>query len=389
MTAAIESTVSNTPETLRAQRRRVPALDVLRGIAIIGTFASNVWLFRAFFGQKILPEWTVPILHRIPDGKFLGLLTIMFGIGLEIQRQAAGRRGVRWPGTYLVRAALLFVDGMLNYIFIVQFDVLRPYAILGFAIAFVLLLPEVWQWAFTGAALALHTTLLLVQISIPDLFRGWEGLMFPIATPNVDGPPTYWDTVAAAAPSVLSDLTLGGDVGTILVMGLSSFMLGALLYRHGIFEARGARIRKWVIVTGLGAGVPAETALIMAGSNGRYHVATVIAFGILALVAQFYQRRDIGFVGRRLATVGRMALSCYVLQNILGRITQKVIGNSPLSGKIDETLGTVLEFAVISVVMILFASVWMRFFRRGPLEWAWDWCFRSITSLRPRSKRVG
>ena len=45
-------------------------------------------------------------LNLVTDGKFIGLLTIMFGIGLEIQRQSAIRRGEKWPGRYPWRAGL-------------------------------------------------------------------------------------------------------------------------------------------------------------------------------------------------------------------------------------------------------------------------------------------
>ncbi|MCB8043599.1 hypothetical protein JM654_03665 [Microbacterium oxydans] len=78
--------------------RRIASLDVIRGVAIIGTLASNIWLFRAFFGERVIDIWWDDLLSAASNGKFLGLLTIMFGIGLEIQRQAALRRESRWPG---------------------------------------------------------------------------------------------------------------------------------------------------------------------------------------------------------------------------------------------------------------------------------------------------
>jgi uncharacterized protein len=55
------------------------------------------------------------------NGKFLALL---FGIGLELQYQSARRRGTPWPGWYLWRAALLFVEGLLHYLLVFEFDVL-------------------------------------------------------------------------------------------------------------------------------------------------------------------------------------------------------------------------------------------------------------------------
>lgn len=83
-----------------ATGRRLPALDVLRGIAILGTLASNIWIFTSVIGLSAGARPTesgtsllADVSSWLPNGKFLGLLTIMFGIGLEIQRQAAVRAG--------------------------------------------------------------------------------------------------------------------------------------------------------------------------------------------------------------------------------------------------------------------------------------------------------
>jgi uncharacterized protein len=73
-------------------------------------------------------------LHRtrqLANGKFLGMLTLMFGVGLELQRRSARRRGRPWPGRYPWRASLLFLDGLLHYLLVVEFDILMGYAVTG------------------------------------------------------------------------------------------------------------------------------------------------------------------------------------------------------------------------------------------------------------------
>jgi uncharacterized protein len=377
----------------RASGRRIPALDVIRGVAIIGTLASNIWLFIAFTGDRVVDIWWQGFLGWIPDGKFLGLLTIMFGIGLEIQRQAARRHGRRWPGTYPIRAGLLFLDGALNYILVVQFDVLRAYAIVGFVVAFVLLLPEKRQWVFIGVALATHLGLLTTEMVAPGLTTSLPGIVLPGEFPVFEGGPTYGQTVQSNLLTVFSDITVGGDLGSIVTLGLAVFTLGAMVYRHGVLEARGARLRMWLMVIGLGAGIPLNVLTFVTGDMfgfGRYAVAPLVAFGILALLASFYQRHRIGFIGRRLSTVGRMALTGYVLQNILGRVGQSVIGSSPLSAQVDPVVGTLAMFAVITVLLVVFAEAWMRLFQRGPLEYVWDLVFGLLTRrMRSTTPRPG
>ncbi|ONI65237.1 hypothetical protein ALI44B_00660 [Leifsonia sp. ALI-44-B] len=369
------------PRNSGRQQRRIPSLDVIRGVAIIGTLASNIWLFVSFTGDRVIDIWWQGLLDWIPNGKFLGLLTIMFGIGLEIQRQSAKRRGRRWPGTYPIRAGLLFLDGALNYILVVQFDVLRAYAIVGFIVAFILLLPEKRQWIFIGLALTTHLTILTVDVFAPGSTQ-LPGIVLPGEFPVYEGRPNYWQTVHENFLTVFAAITPGGDVGTIITLGLAVFTLGAMLYRNGLFEARGARLRKWLMVIGFGVGLPWDIFTFVTGDTsgfGRYVAAPIVAFGVLGLMASFYQRHRIGFVGRRLSAIGQMALTCYVLQNILGRVAQSLIGNSPLSGMVDPVIGTVAMFTVITLLLVLFAELWMRKFRKGPLEYVWDISFRLIT----------
>src|SRR5690606_7085582 len=108
---------------------RIPSLDVLRGIAILGTLATNIWIFthpegligyvETTWGAKGALGWIEKFLQQLSQGKFLGLLTVMFGIGLAIQRESALRAGRPWPGPYFWRAALLFLDGLLHYLLVV------------------------------------------------------------------------------------------------------------------------------------------------------------------------------------------------------------------------------------------------------------------------------
>lgn len=139
------------------------------------------------------------------------------------------------------------------------------------------------------------------------------------------------------------------------------------------------------MIIGLGIGLPLELTFFLAQDQfglDRFLSAPFVAFGILALMAAFYQRHPIGFVGRQLSLVGRMALSCYVLQNILGRVAQQLIGHSPLSTTLDPLVGTLVMFVGIAGIVVLFANLWSRRFRKGPLEYIWDVSFRFLTRRR-------
>ncbi|SEM03568.1 DUF418 domain-containing protein [Rhodococcus maanshanensis] len=395
-TATAEAAVGDKPKS-----ERVLALDVLRGIAILGTLASNVWIFTSGFGtlrgSSAASSWLYNFSGWLPNGKFLGLLTIMFGIGLEIQRQSALRAGARWPGKYPVRALLLFADGVLNYIFVVQFDVLRAYAVVGVLVAFLLLTSERVQYWLIGLFLTVHFAVM-----------AWQGHRSSVERPEMDPPPmdptrmdlTRADTLPSDTISssylaeVVSNIKgLGWSFGygseflTILLMGLGLFLLGAKLYRIGIFTEERRRLRFAMMSFGFGVALPLDYLLSMTSvfpsslnQFARYGAAAGVALGILALTGEYIGRRGrVGAPRRMLSNVGRMALSCYLLQNVLGVLAQRLLFNRPFFQQLDPTYGTYAVFATISALLIVFSWAWLRKFTRGPFELAWNWSYRMLT----------
>ena len=370
---------------------RVEALDVLRGIAILGTLASNIWIFTGAIGtdaNRVIPQWLGDISQWLPNGKFLGLLTIMFGIGLEIQRQAALRHGKKWPGAYPVRAGLLFVDGLLNYIFVVQFDVLRAYAFTGLIVAFLLLTSERVQWWLIGIFLTAHFALMAVTATNSTLNTGadWSNIGTVLEEEAGTG---YWGGVLDTIRNLGSGFDINSEFFTIVMMGIGLFLLGAKLYRIGIFTPARRQLRYWLIGSGFLIALPVDYILShtdiadgMFSSHARYGAAACVALGILALVAEFYQHRTPGYIGRHLAFVGKMALTCYLLQNIIGVILQNTVLSHDALTNVDNTLATYLSFTAISLFLITFARLWLTRSSRGPFELAWNWCYRKITRSR-------
>lgn len=306
-------------------------------------------------------------LNLVTDGKFIGLLTIMFGTGLEIQRQSAIRRGEKWPGRYPWRAGLLILDGLLNYIFIFEFDVLMGYGLTGLVVA----APDTIAEGFG---------------------RGSDAI----------GSGGYWDQVASRLDNFVGGR---GEIPIMFTMGLGLFLVGAHLYRAGLFEERGARLRKWTMILSFGFGLPIDWALRLSdtGFSGttRYVTSSMVAFGVLALVAGFYVRRKrrvdagelpahkaVGPVGRALSLVGRMALTCYIGQNLIASIIFYDWGFG-VSAKIDGpwfTYWTLLIYLGIAAFLIAFSALWLRRFPRGPVELVWHWSYEAICAGLDRRK---
>lgn len=380
---------------------RIAGLDVARGVAILGTLGTNIWIFSHPGGMlgylhapatPGAPAWQVHtehVLQQIAQGKFLGLLTLMFGIGLAIQADSAQRAGRSWPGPYLWRAALLLLDGALHYLLVVEFDVLMGYAVTGAIVAYITAGSPRTQRIWIGVTAGLHA--LLVALLTLGMWMEAAGLPAAAPTPNPYRDGSWWDLV-------LLRVEYGGlfrfEPVFLLLLGIAMFTLGNRLYRAGLFAAEGAALRHRLMVIGAIA-VPLDLGFGLASPNWlflvRYGTAPFVALGLLALIVEVTRRRQPGWAGRRLAELGRVALSGYVLQNLLA--SALFYGWGLDLGGVAPTLRlpvTVLGWLLVSAVVLTCAHLWLKRFRRGPLEWLWIRGYQALARpAAPHPTRAG
>jgi uncharacterized protein len=150
------------------------------------------------------------------------------------------------------------------------------------------------------------------------------------------------------------------------------------------------------MLAGFGVALPIDVALEVSGAGGsglllaRYGAAPIVALAILAVVAEFYARRtshQLGIPGRRLTEVGRMALSCYVFQNLVASALCYGwgLGLAAMVPAEQRVPATVAIYLVLAAITMTFAHLWLRRFDRGPVEWLWNSTCQAIT--RPRTNR--
>jgi uncharacterized protein len=371
-------------------QQRIGVLDVARGIAILGTLATNIWIFTDPGGiigylERPLPSLTgdleqavQTIARQLANGKFLGMLTLMFGVGLELQRRSARRRGQQWPGRYPWRATLLFLDGLLHYLLVVEFDILMGYAVTGVVVAAVLATSKRSQRIWLWTAASLHM-LLLSAVTVVLLLWGTDG-----------------DRSTSDAVTLYTDGSWLEQVGQrlewfplyraeaifILPLSIAMFLIGIQLMRAGLFEQRGRALRRRMMAIGLGLALPIDLAIgSLGGAAGlvfaRYATAPLVAVGLLGAAACLVEvRRSPGAVRRRLAEVGRTALSSYVLQNIICSALCYGWGFGLAARMGDQrTWWTLVLYAAVCTLVIALAHLWLRRFARGPLETAWTWVY--------------
>lgn len=203
---------------------------------------------------------------------------------------------------------------------------------------------------------------------------------------------SYW----AMVQDRLNDFVGGRmEIPIMFFMGIGLFLVGAHLYRAGIFDERGRKLRLWIMALAFGVGVPVDWACRLlvpdyTGAITRYITSTLVAFGILAAVAAFYARKtDTGILGTALSAVGKMALTCYILQNLVASIIFYDWGfgvANRIAG--DNTVWwTMVIYLGIAGFLIGLSLVWLRFFKRGPVEWLWHGMFDGISAVLDRRQQ--
>ncbi|MDP5102704.1 MAG: DUF418 domain-containing protein, partial [Erythrobacter sp.] len=124
--------------------QRILALDVLRGVAVIGIVGMNVHAFAlpapayynplSFGGTSPADYWVWLVSFVFVEDKFRTLFAMLFGVGcLILLERGAQRDGEKPWRAHYARMAVLMVIGLVHATLLASNDVLRAYALAGLA----------------------------------------------------------------------------------------------------------------------------------------------------------------------------------------------------------------------------------------------------------------
>jgi uncharacterized membrane protein YeiB len=116
---------------------RIHALDVIRGVALLGIFMMNVEFYNRPLadldagmaaGATGIDAWVAWFVHVFVRGKFWTMFSLLFGMGFAVMVGRAEQSGHPFLGTYVRRISALAVFGALHFIFLWSGDILFSYA---------------------------------------------------------------------------------------------------------------------------------------------------------------------------------------------------------------------------------------------------------------------
>ncbi len=364
-----------------SSKERLQILDFLRGFAIFGILAVNIGGFASpiFFPGYLVPDASVfdELAHRLmlffAEGKFYTIFSFLFGLGFSVQLGRAENKGRDIKSFYPRRLWVLFGFGILHAIFFWYGDILRLYALLGFALL-----------AFRNRS---NRTLLI-----------WSGIFYAAAFiilalvggPNANEAIPGFDVVTMARQAYQSSsflnvlvfqvFTFPVTFGVIaLVQSLSVmslFLLGLFAGRIHFFEHLQEN-RVWLVravVVGLIVGVPANTLFMLtenaiSASLGFAIGAPAFAAMYISLIGLFSLTESGQKILAPLSYVGRMALTNYILQSVVCSLLFFGYGFG-----LYEQIGAAGLWGItflVYLVQIPFSMAWLRRFHFGPFEWVW------------------
>lgn len=383
-----------------AQTERIDAVDVLRGLAVGGILIGNMqW----FAGWGIMPpslaaaapvadQITNFLVHFFIEGKFYSIFSLLFGFGFALQITRAEERGDTNASVFKRRLFWLLVIGLLHAYLLWAGDILSVYAVMGF----VLLLfrrksdASLLKWAFWLMVVPIVSYTLiyfLFAAFVPaNAIAEMEAAIAGRWQSSVD------QVTQGGFISILTGYNLEYIVGRYagLIIGmrlpkiLAMFLLGLYAYRRGVFHdpVTHRPFIKKVFVFSLMIGLVGNIIFaLLAGNESPFPPTPAAIVGVLAyafsvpalaiaitalvlLMWPTFKRLLSIF-----APVGRMALTNYIMQTVICVIIFYGYGLG-LFGWFGALYATLTALAIFAF-LIAVSTLWLRYFKYGPLEWIW------------------
>ncbi len=407
--------------------KRIDSLDVLRGFALLGLPLMNLVTFampmsaylnpNSFHGESISNQFWFSFLNLFADQKFMGIFSILFGAGLALLYQKFKSEQVaekpRGSSTIYIRLALLFVIGYLHITYVWSGDVLTLYAIWGMLVfpligtsnkglltLFLFLYGLISLISLFGMNIdltALSTLeaeqLKLFFIPSPEqlqqLAQIYHGSMTDIQAFEYNFTLSDQEmSLNAMKPMIMMSLVGIFRAGAMMFLGIYLFNIGFL---QGKLES--TTYKKYVIF-GLFIGLSITAAGLLYNYSYGWDIEAYFSFGnafvtlgspfiVMSYIAAIHlllKKPNVAQFSYLISNTGRMALSLYLLQSIVGVALFYGIGLSWYD--LLDRADLVLIWAVMAVTQMALAYLWLSIFQIGPVEWIWrSFTYRKLMPL--------
>ena len=423
--------------TATKENERIESLDVLRGFALLGILVVNILGFgltsAAFVDPGIfltpfegLDSLVWALVELTSEGAMRTLFSILFGAGVVLF--VSGPRA-KSGGLHYRRNFWLLVFGLIDmYVLLWLGDILITYALGGAALwlirnwkprkliilaSFLLLLGTLQNLAFKiSLDVARDAAVVMEQAEIAEvevdaetqgLAQAWiefekinlaeiEGIQDEIEARSHSYRSAFEYNIERASELLLFNIPFIFFLDALMMM-----VVGMVLYKLGILEGKretGFYFKMmWAgFCVGLLINAYEVWACVSSGMDvlktnpyfrPTYHLGRLaMGLGYLGLILWFIKSNWMQSLRARLACVGRMALTNYLMQSLFGLLIFTGAGLG-LIGKLSWSQ-VYLIVPPIWLFQLIISPWWLKHFYFGPVEWLW----RYLTYLKlPKMRR--
>jgi uncharacterized protein len=379
---------------LNSKPARIEIADALRGFALLSiVLLHNVEHYDFYYFPEYLPKWIKILDSKIWEsvfflfsGKSYAIFALLFGFSFFIQSDNQEKKGLDFRGRFLWRLLLLLIIGAFNSFFY-SGDILAFYAIIGISlvpvckwgnravlITVIIFMLQPWEWAK-----------LFYVLYHPDYQSAGNlsDYYFGQATQYLQGN-SFWQLAKGNFwNGRLADITWSWENGRLFQTS-AIFMLGMLLGRKSLFVSVESKVKFWrraliisvilfFLLLFLKQSVPglfvskavSGTFKMVITSWSNFAFASVLISSFVLL----YQTRIMHRLLYNLAPFGRMSLTNYMVQSVIGSFIYYGYGLG-LYKYTGASLNVLIGSCVI-MIQIIFSKWWLKNFNQGPLERLW------------------
>lgn len=314
---------------------RIDILDYLRGFALLGIILVNIIPLLSV--RLPIPKSSdasyLRFLYLFVEGRFYTIFTFLFGVGFYIFISRANGKGKNGYVLFLRRILVMFFMGLVH----VQFhpgEALTVYAVSG-----LIILP------FYNANRVVNLVFGTAMLVVLGLYADKMFMVVPLMLLGI----------AAGQYRVFERIAQHWKMTAIFTFLMFVISVAGLIYQYqhaplvfgNVSEVNFLETQRFLHI-GIAIGP----------------IVSAFYVGLLILLLNL---RIVQLVLSPLKSYGRMALTNYISQTMFIKVAGHVLN---LTNHLTYIQSLFLCIAIY-IFQLTFSTIWLRYFRFGPLEWVW------------------
>ena len=377
-----QRTASESP----AQTGRVHDVDALRGFALLGIFVVNITFMASAYPGNLVddPNFSSPVdgvvrflVAALFSMKFYLLFSFLFGYSFVLQMDAAARAGAAFVPRMLRRSVGLFIIGAAHIVLLYSGDVLTTYAVICLVLLAMYRVRDRTAVLTSGIIYAFVTLSLVVSAAFLD-----RSMFMPSNDEALAQAATQTQAMLGTPAEIVGHHLAGLDLLIIQAASLQGptalamFLIGMIAARRRLFSDLGNRkqLLQRIQLIGFAVGLPGGVLYASLGGDTNTWATAVsvvtapfLSAAYVATLVRLLNVRQGGWLRRVLEPVGRIALTNYLAQSLVGLVLFTGIGLG-LAGQVSPPMLFVLAVVIFAVQAVV-SAWWLRSHRYGPAEY--------------------